>query len=112
MEKCGRECFNQHQLAKQLKKESESAEKIISKLNRGSVTLKMEDKNTIIAEYHMCLCHIVKQTKKPFPTDMYCHCSVGWWKQLFESALKKPVEVELVHSIISGAKTCKFLIHI
>ena len=112
MEKCGRECFNQHQLAKQLKEKPKSIEEIIGRLNKGSVTLRMEDKNTIIAEYHICLCHIVKQTKEPFPTDTYCHCSVGWWKQLFESALKKTIKVELVHSIISGAKTCKFLIHI
>lgn len=112
MEKCGRECFNQHQLAKQLKEKPKSIEEIIGRLNKGSVALRMKDKNTIIAEYHICLCHIVKQTKEPLPTDTYCCCSVGWWKQLFESALKKPVKVELAHSIISGAKTCKFLIHI
>ena len=112
MEKCGRECFNQHQLAKQLKEKPKSIKEIIGRLNKGSVALKMKDKNTIIAEYYMCFCHIVKQTKEPFPTDTYCCCSVGWWKQLFESALKKPVKVELVHSIISGAKTCKFIVHI
>lgn len=29
----------------------------------------------------------------------------------FESALNKPVEVELIQSVITGAEKCKFLIH-
>jgi len=113
MEKCGRECFNQHKWHKQqVMSKAMSVEEIVAKFSTRSFILKLKDKNTIIVEYTRCLCHLVKQTKAPFPTNSYCHCSVGWWKQFFEYALKKPVKVELVHSIISGAKTCKFLIHI
>lgn len=112
MEKCGRECFNQHKLADELKQKTLSIEEIIRILNKGSVSIKMEDKNTIIAEYRMCFCHIVKKTRNIFKSDIYCHCSVGWWKGLFESILEKPVEVDLIQTIITGGKTCRFIIHI
>jgi predicted hydrocarbon binding protein len=112
MEKCGRDCFNQHKLAKQLKQKTLSIEEIIKILNKGSVSIKIEDKNTIIAEYSMCFCHVVKKTKNIFHSDTYCHCSVGWWKGLFEAVLEKPVVVNLVQTIITGGKTCKFIIHI
>ena len=113
MEKCGRECFNQHKWHKQqVMSKAMPIEEIVVKFSTRSFKLRIEDKNTIIAEYKRCLCHLVKQTKAPFPTNTYCHCSVGWWKQFFEYALKKPVEAELVQSVITGAESCKFIIHI
>lgn len=33
-------------------------------------------------------------------------------KQFFESALEKSVKVELVQSVITGAESCEFIIHI
>lgn len=112
MKQCGGECFNRHQLAQRVTTESLSVDDIIRILNRGSVSVKRAGPGTITAEYRICLCHIVKQARTPFPTNTYCHCSVGWWQRLFESALKKPVTVELVQSIISGAPSCQFIIRI
>ena len=37
---------------------------------------------------------------------------VAWEKQFFESALEIPVEVELVQTVITGAESCEFIIHI
>jgi predicted hydrocarbon binding protein len=112
MKQCGGECFNRHQLARRLTTESLSVDDIIRILNRGSVSVKRTGPGTITTEYQICLCHIVKRTRTPFPSNTYCHCSVGWWQRLFESALKKPVTVELVQSIISGADSCQFIIRI
>jgi len=92
--------------------ESKSIEEFLNKVSMGGINYKLKDKNTIIGEYNKCYCSLVKQTKKPFPTKTYCHCGIGHIKQLFESALKKPVEAELVQSVITGAESCKFLIHI
>ena len=55
-----------------------------------------------------CYCGRVKQTKEPFPTDTYCHCSTGWYKSLFEAAFDKPVKVKLKQSILQGADSCEF----
>lgn len=42
----------------------------------------------------------------------YCNCSRGFVEKYWEAILQKPVEVELLQSTISGAKECKFVIHL
>ena len=42
----------------------------------------------------------------------YCQCGTEFNKQYFSFAFGKPVEVELINSVISGGDSCKFLIHI
>ena len=72
----------------------------------------MKDKSTIQGGYDRCYCGMVSKTRMPFPDLTYCHCSTGWYKQLFETALKKSVRVKIKRSIICGAKTCEFEIKI
>ena len=114
MENRGRDCFGpkHSEHAKQLMNKSKSIEEFLNKWSRGGVSFILKDKSTIIGEYNKCYCSLVNQIKKPFPTKTFCYCGVGYIKQLFESAFEKPVEVELVQSVITGAKTCKFIIHI
>jgi hypothetical protein len=42
----------------------------------------------------------------------YCNCSKGFVEKYWETVLQKPIKVELMHSAISGAKECKFAIHL
>jgi len=117
MEICGRKCCGptHRKHVKQFMSESKSIEEFLDKLNKrgiGGGRFKLEDKNTIVGGYDKCYCGQVKQTKEPFSTGTYCQCGVGWIKQLFESALEKPVDVELAQSIITGAESCEFVIHI
>lgn len=114
MEKCGRECCGQKhsEHAKQLMNESKSIEEFLNKLSRGGVKFKLKDKNTVVGEYTKCYCSMVNQTSRPFSSKIYCYCGIGHIKQQFESAFGKPVEVELVQSVITGAKRCEFIIHI
>ncbi len=114
MENCGRDCCspNSRKHAKQSRSESKSTLEFLNKLSVGGFNFKLKDKNTVTGEYNKCYCWMVKQTKKPFPTKTYCYCGAGHLKQLFECALEKPVEVELVQSVITGAESCEFIIHI
>jgi hypothetical protein len=43
---------------------------------------------------------------------MYCNCSVGWAKALFEGALGRPVDVTLEKSIIAGENECRLRIEL
>nr|QNO54081.1 hypothetical protein GHMFPJCE_00008 [Methanosarcinales archaeon ANME-1 ERB6] len=112
MENCGRDCCRKHARYKKLISKSKPIEEFLDELSTGGFQFRLKDKNTIIGEYDKCYCYQVKQTKKPFPTTTYCQCGAGHIKQLFESALKKPVEVELLQSVITGAESCEFIIHI
>lgn len=116
MKQCGRRCcgVTTRKKAKKWMQESSSIQEFIDKLNKGGIgggRLQLKN-NTVTGGYDHCYCGQVKQTREPFVSTTYCHCSVGWYKQLFETALEKPVEVEIKQSIISGAKSCEFVIHI
>ncbi len=117
MQECGKKCCGQRtrERAKKLMLESDNIEDFVNKLNKeglGGRRLKVVDQNTITGGYDHCYCGQVRHTEQPFSNKTYCLCSVGWYKQLFEHALERSVEVEITQSIISGAETCEFIIHL
>jgi hypothetical protein len=60
------------------------------------------------AENH-CLCPMV-ETKPAGLSPTYCLCSLGYVKEMHEQMFKKPVEVELMSSVLRGDPRCKFRI--
>ena len=111
---CGSKCCGQgHRKTVQKKfEDSNSIEEFLNKISIKGVTYKLVDKNTIIAEYERCFCGQVKGTKITFPNMTYCQCGTEFNRQYFSSAFGKPVEVELIKSVISGSDSCKYIIHI
>ena len=117
MQACGQKCcgINTRKAALQLWKESASMADFLKALNRrkiGGGRLLLQNEHTITGGYDQCFCGQVKQTEEPFPNLAYCQCSAGWYKRLFETVLDRQVEVEITQSIIAGAKSCEFVIHI
>lgn len=117
MRACGRMCcgITSRKRAAEIGKRSQNLADLIRNLNRvrlGGGRLKRLDEHTITGGYDRCYCGMVSQTAEKFPGLGYCQCSTGWYRQLFETALGRPVEVRIIRSIISGAKTCEFMIRI
>lgn len=56
-----------------------------------------------------CLCTLV-ESKPAGLSSTYCLCSVGYVKVMHEMLLDRPVEVELVDSVLMGGKRCIFKI--
>ena len=117
MQACGRMCcgVTSRKRAAAVRKQSPALNDIISELNRirlGGGRLKIIDEHTIKGGYDRCYCGLVSKTRNKFPSLNYCTCSTGWYQQLFETALGRPVKVEITRSIIAGAKTCEFVIRI
>ncbi len=117
MRACGSKCcgVTSRKRAKVYWSQSKSLKGFINNLNKhhlGGGRLKLINEHRITGGYDTCYCGQVKYTTEPFPSDTYCQCSTAWYKQLFETALGKPVKVELKQSIIQGAKSCEFVIHV
>ena len=115
MEDCGRRCIGHSVLerAKRLQQEATDFDDLLNKFNQahiGGGKLRRVG-NVVFASYARCYCGSVSKTRQPISTT-YCHCSCGWYKQLFETLLEKSVDVDLVDSIIQGADACRFIIHI
>jgi hypothetical protein len=56
----------------------------------------------------VCLCPTAEAQKSGKISPTYCLCSVGYVKEMHERILGRPVEVELVESVLLGGKRCKF----
>ena len=117
LKSCGTMCcgVTSRSIAKQIGERSKSLKDVIERLNQkrlGGGRLKMTDENTITGGYDRCYCGMVSKTGTIFPDLTYCHCSTGWYKKLFETALGRPVDVKILRSIITGSKTCEFEIRI
>ena len=115
MENCGRRCTGASTIekAKRIKRNAQNLAELIDGLNKqhiGGGKLKLEN-NKINVEYGKCYCGMVSKTKERF-SSTYCNCSRGYLLELFEQIFEKPVKVDLVESVIQGAKSCKFIIHI
>jgi predicted hydrocarbon binding protein len=117
MRACGSRCCSQghRKTAKRLMAASSSNQEFLGKIpgvKEGIVEYHFTDDKTIVGHVHRCVCGQVKHTKTQFPNTTYCHCSAQFHKHFFEAAFEKLVNVEITRSIISGAKSCEFVIHI
>jgi hypothetical protein len=56
----------------------------------------------------VCLCPMAEAQKPGTISRTYCLCSVGYVKEMHERILGRPVEVELVDSVLRGGRRCKF----
>jgi hypothetical protein len=62
--------------------------------------------------YYYCHCPWVKETIKDGTVDeipnVFCNCSGGYYKSLWEIILDQPVEVKTVKTVIKGDSVCEF----
>jgi predicted hydrocarbon binding protein len=60
-----------------------------------------------------CYCGLFRELPKESNVSVtYCNCSKGFVEKYWEAILERPVEVDMLQSAISGAKECKFAIHL
>lgn len=115
MESCGEACARSDgdlEIAQRIAEEAGNKEEILAKVNKeipwcGTWT---QEGNTIQSTCVKCGCPLVRN-KVIKLTGTFCYCSRGWVKKIFETALKKPVNVELEKSIGLGDKVCKFTVY-
>jgi predicted hydrocarbon binding protein len=60
-----------------------------------------------------CYCGLLRGLpNEETASKTYCNCSRGFVEKFWENVLERPVKVDLMQSAISGAKECKFAIHL
>ncbi|MBN1215593.1 MAG: hypothetical protein JXA99_09115 [Candidatus Lokiarchaeota archaeon] len=93
-----------------IKKKSTSLEDFINKLAehyKKSSFFEFIDNNTIISGHYKCYC-MIKSASKPIESQTFCHFCVGHSKEFYETALKKPIKIEIIETVMLGGDTCKF----
>jgi predicted hydrocarbon binding protein len=111
MESCGRSCARRSPMMKT----AQSCKGDVGKLVKALAGILGEGStmtgNIIQLRYPKCYCELVADGPDRLP-DVYCHCSEGWVKEMFETAAQKEVQVETIQTIKRGADSCKFRITI
>jgi effector-binding domain-containing protein len=58
-----------------------------------------------------CFCPLIRDCLDETP-KIFCNCSAGWPKQIWEGILERPLKIEIVQSLTKGDDTCEFAIHL
>ena len=111
LEDCGRRCQSQSTIkrAKAIYEKSKDIDTFLTEFGKTYKHLHREKDGTYII-YPRCYCTRVNKIPQGQLSAVYCNCSVGWAKALFEGALGRPVDVTLEKSIIAGDTECRFKI--
>jgi len=112
LEDCGRNCCRSsgfYRKAQDSMSKAKDQNEFLDNLGKVWSHLKKEGKDVYIV-YEKCYCPLGRTLLKDYPSQLssYCNCSRGWIKEMFESALKKPVKVDLEKSIVRGDSLCRF----
>ncbi len=65
--------------------------------------------------YHYCHCPRIREALKydEKPVDKnYCYCGAGFYKDIWEFILQRPVKVKLLESLLQGDEHCKIKIYL
>ena len=71
---------------------------------------KAKNKNEKRKDY--CHCAMVRNHLKEAISPTFCYCGAGWYRQIWEGILGKPVKVEIQKSLLKDDDTCEFAIHL
>ncbi len=61
---------------------------------------------------YYCHCPMVRDHLGVGISPTFCYCGAGWYRQIWEGILQKPVKVEIEKSLLKGDDTCEFTIHL
>ncbi|MCP4552932.1 MAG: hypothetical protein GY834_13025 [Bacteroidetes bacterium] len=114
LENCGRECLKSSDSFREIEKlrdeikDKDNIDLLFDtykeKIYKNSPCLYKDDTN-IYLEYQNCGCGMV--TNGGVIDSFLCNCTVGYTKQIFETLFGKPVNVQLLKSILNGDSICK-----
>jgi hypothetical protein len=111
LEDCGRRCQTQSMIkkAKIIYERSGNIDTFLEEFGKTYKQLHREKTGTYLV-YPRCYCTRVNKIPQGQMPAVYCNCSVGWAKALFEGALGRPVDVTLEKSIVAGDNECRIKI--
>jgi AraC family transcriptional regulator len=72
------------------------------------------ERATTVAEkrMHYCHCSLIRQRLDNGISPTFCYCGAGWYRQLWEGILGRPVRLEFLKSLTRGDDVCQVAIHL
>ncbi|RDE14223.1 MAG: hypothetical protein C4K49_07810 [Candidatus Thorarchaeota archaeon] len=127
MELCGRNCAQVNKgLVERYRKKRVKFESldnfIVAEEKNPQKGTRIERAGNVVYHYYTpesygqglrCFCALFRGLpKKERASLTYCNCSKAFVETVWQAIVGKPVKVDLIESSISGAKECKFAVHL
>jgi len=68
-----------------------------------------------LKRYHYCHCPWAKESLRPGRKPVsatFCHCSAAFHKRPYEVMLGRPLDADVLESVLKGDSVCRFAIHL
>jgi len=119
MSKCGEACANEDfwgpavDIAERISEEENDVEKILERANNEISWCGkwINHGDRIESTCRECGCLLVKNGLVT-RTEIFCYCSKGWVKTIFDTLLKKPVRVELEKALGFDDDECRYVVFV
>ncbi len=114
IEGCGRGCFRRHAFKRDIAEAGKAdVDKLIEAYHSNFEAWREGDLVHIRfgAVSTKCYCPVA-QTQPAKPNDLHCECTKATHQAIFETALGRPIRVEILESLRRGGKTCHFVAHL
>jgi hypothetical protein len=114
VEGCGRGCFRRHAFKQDLARDGQGdVDRLVEVLKRNFEVWREGEQVHIrygeVSQGCYCPAAVYRPAK---PNDLHCHCSRTSHQTIWETALGRPVRVEIAESVRRGGRTCHFIVHL
>ncbi len=114
IEGCGRGCFRRHEFKRAIAEQGKGdVEKLIAAYKKNFEVWREGD--AVHVRYgetsSRCYCPVVKGRARK-ADDLHCECTRSTHQSIFETALGRPIRVDVVETLRRGGRTCHFVAHL
>lgn len=111
---CGRGCFRRHEFKRSIAEQGKgSVDELVTAYKKNFEAWR--EGETVHVRYgetsSRCYCPVVKD-QAPRADDLHCECTRSTHQSIFETALGRPIDVEVVETLRRGGRTCHFVAHV
>ena len=111
MQACGRGCYHRHKFKQDIAAAGAGdPEKLIAAYRQN---FRIERAGDLVHIRYGDHCYCPAARNRPArPNDLHCECTRATHQTLWETALGRPVKVELLESVRRGGQTCHLVAHL
>jgi hypothetical protein len=114
MEACGRGCFRRFEFKQEIARQGQGS--LENLINAYKQNFEIWQENSLVHIRYGeisagCYCPAAR-FRPAKPGDLHCECTRTTHQTIFETALGRPLQVEVVESMRRGGKTCHFVVHL
>ncbi len=114
MSACGRGCFRRHKFKTDIAEQGKGDVDKLLKAMTTSYNVRREG-NLVHVDFGKgapgCYCPVLKENPSKL-NSQHCHCTRSTIQAIWETALNRPIKIDIVETFRRGGNTCHFIVHL